>query len=270
MNKLSNSTCNNCGKHGHQFHQCKLPITSYGIIVCRPSTEGIQFLMICRKDTFGYVDLIRGKYSPYNMEQIQNCINEMSQQEKSRLLQYPFDVLWKKMWGEPINSNQYRNEEAVSVKKFETIKSGVTINNNVITLNDLIQNSTTSWSEPEWEFPKGRRNYQEKDLDCALREFEEETGYSSKNISIIENIVPFEEMFIGSNHKSYKHKYFLAYTNNTIDNLQNYQKTEVSKVEWKTIDECLNSIRPYHLEKKKIIININNMLKNYSLCYSTQ
>ena len=24
--------CNNCGKQGHQYHQCKLPITSYGII----------------------------------------------------------------------------------------------------------------------------------------------------------------------------------------------------------------------------------------------
>ena len=78
---------------------------------------------------------------------------------------------------------------------------------------DLVNNSSTSWTETEWEFPKGRRNYKEKDLECALREFEEETGILSSKLSVIENVLPFEEIFIGSNHKSYKHKYFLAYAN---------------------------------------------------------
>jgi 8-oxo-dGTP pyrophosphatase MutT (NUDIX family) len=260
----NNNLCNNCGKHGHLFHQCKLPITSYGIILSRSSGEGLQFLMIRRKDSFGYIDFIRGKYSPYNIDQVQNCINEMSLQEKERLLSDPFDKLWKMMWGET-SGIQYRNEESVSLKKFETIKAGVLVNNVLVTLSDLIKNSQSTWNETEWEFPKGRRNYQEKDLDCALREFEEETGYSQKDIIIIENILPFEEIFIGSNHKSYKHKYFLAYMNDTIDNLQNYQKTEVSKLEWKTIDECLQSIRPYNLEKKKLIKNVSKILQDYRL-----
>ena len=128
-----------------------------------------------------------------------------------------------------------------------------------------MENSHTQWMETEWEFPKGRRNFQEKDIDCALREFEEETGLAKKDITIIENLMPFEEIFLGSNHKSYKHKYFLAYTDKTDDILQNYQKTEVSKLEWKTLDECLESIRPYHLEKKQLIININKVLQEYRL-----
>lgn len=260
----NNNLCNNCGKHGHLFHQCKLPITSYGIILSRSSDKGLQFLMIRRKDSFGYIDFIRGKYSPYNIDQVQNCVNEMSLQEKERLLYEPFDKLWKMMWGETSNV-QYRNEEVISSKKFETIKAGVVINNDVISLEDLIKNSKSTWNETEWEFPKGRRNYQEKDLDCAIREFEEETGYSQKDVIIIENILPFEEIFIGSNHKSYKHKYFLAYMNDTIDNLQNFQKTEVSKLEWKTIDECLQSIRPYNLEKKKLIKNVSKILEEYRL-----
>jgi 8-oxo-dGTP pyrophosphatase MutT (NUDIX family) len=80
--------------------------------------------------------------------------------------------------------------------------------------------------------------------------FEEETGISSSKIKIIENVLPFEEIFIGTNHKSYKHKYFLAYMNETDEYLDNFQVTEVSKLEWKTIDECLESIRPYNLEKR--------------------
>ena len=109
MNKNTN-TCNNCGKQGHSFHQCKLPITSYGVIVFRPSLDGLQFLMIRRKDSFGYIDFIRGKYSPYNIYQIQNIVNEMSLTEKQRILTEPFEDLWKTMWGETTNS-QYKNEE---------------------------------------------------------------------------------------------------------------------------------------------------------------
>jgi 8-oxo-dGTP pyrophosphatase MutT (NUDIX family) len=198
--------------------------------------------------------------------QLQNIINEMSINEKEEILSESFDNLWKNMWGN-ISSLQYRSEESASNKKFDLIKSGVIVDDVKITLKDIIEKSSTKWKETEWEFPKGRRNYQEKDLDCALREFEEETGIPKTNINIIENVIPFEEIFIGTNHKSYKHKYFLAYykENGREDNLENYQKSEVSKLEWKTIDECLESIRPYSLEKKKLITNINKVLQEYRL-----
>ena len=79
--------------------------------------------------------------------------------------------------------------------------------------------------------------------------------------------MPFEETFIGSNHKSYKHKYFLAYLDckNNKDLLNNYQKTEVSKMEWKNIEECLKSIRPYHLEKKELVKKIFKVIEKYRL-----
>jgi len=103
---------------------------------------------------------------------------------------------------------------------------------------------------------------------CALREFEEETGISNKHIKVIENIVPYEEMFIGSNHKSYKHKYFLGFMEYNLNNdeLTKYQESEVSKMEWKTLEECLESIRPYNLDKRRLIININKVLKEYRFC----
>lgn len=284
IQKNCNNICNNCGKQGHSFHQCKNPITSYGIILFRfkniplkeeveeveevKEEKEIEYLMIRRKDSFGYIDFIRGKYSPQNVDHIQEIINEMSISEKERILMYPFNELWDKMWGN-ISNIQYKNEEIISSKKFEIIKNGIIINDKIVTLKDIVNNSNTNWNETEWEFPKGRRNYQEKDVDCALREFEEETGISFKNITIIDNILPFEEIFIGTNHKSYKHKYFLAYANNEngneIDNLYNYQLTEVSKLDWKNINKCLECIRPYNLEKKQLIININKVLQEYRL-----
>jgi len=275
LQKISNNICNNCGKQGHSFHQCKNPITSYGIILFRFNkniqniykANNIEYLMIRRKDSFGYIDFVRGKYSPSNIEHIQQIVNEMSISEKERIISLPFNLLWEQMWGN-VSNIQYKNEEVSSAKKYEIIKNGVLIDDILIKLEDIVKKSNTKWFETEWEFPKGRRNYQEKDLDCALREFEEETGISSKSISVIENLLPFEELFIGTNHKSYKHKYFLAYMNEyneNQNNLFNYQLTEVSKLDWKTIDKCLESIRPYNLEKKQLIININKVLQEYRL-----
>ena len=266
MNK--SISCNNCLKQGHLFHNCKLPITSYGIILFRNNPElGIQYLMIRRKDSFGYIDFIRGKYTYNNIEHLQKIINEMSVEEKNRINCENFETLWKLLWGEN-NKPQYRNDEIIAIKKFENIKNGITINNNLLTLCDLINNSNTQWKETEWEFPKGRRNLQENDLNCALREFEEETGFLQTNITIIENLIPFEEIYIGSNHKSYKHKYFLAHIDEIFCNdslMENFQKTEVSKLEWKTINNCMESIRPYNLEKKRVIQNIHKVLNEYKL-----
>lgn len=263
MNK-NNNICNNCGKQGHLFHQCKLPITSYGIIVFRKNADNeLEYLMIRRKNSFGYVDFIRGKYIQHNIEHLQGVFDEMSQTEKDDIVSNSFDELWLKMWGET-NNNQYKSEEYASLKKFEALKNGITINDKTITLEYLAKNSTTHWKETEWEFPKGRRNFQERDLECALREFEEETGYSRNDLSIIENLMPFEEIFVGSNHKAYKHKYFLCYMKNNVCS-NNYQVSEVSKMEWKTLEDCLDSIRPYNLEKKQLILNINKVLQEYRL-----
>jgi len=279
MNK-NITLCNNCGKQGHYLYQCKLPITSYGVIVfardnnSEKETVDYKYLMLRRKDSFGYIDFIRGKYSPFNVYQIQNIINEMSNDEKKSILEKPFDELWKNMWldcfSSTSNNNQYKNEEIVSSKKMELITTGITVNNGeVVKLEDIVNKSNTFWSETEWEFPKGRRNMKEKDLDCALREFEEETGISSNKLIIVENVLPFEEVFIGTNHKSYKHKYYLAFMKNDATNdelyLNKYQPSEVSKLEWKTLTECLESIRPYNVEKRDLIINIDNVLHQYKL-----
>jgi len=267
MNK--NNLCNNCGKQGHQFHQCKLPITSFGLIAFTSSDKGIKYLMIRRKDSFGYIDFIRGKYVLNNLDHLQSIFNEMSIDERMKILNTSFDMIWREMWGKDSYelSSQYRIEEQHSRKKFESLKEGIPIGKNgeIINLEILINESKTRWTETEWEFSKGRRNYQEKEIECALREFEEETGINKTKINVIDNILPFEEIFVGSNHKSYKHKYFLGFIENVDFDLNDYQHTEVSKVEWKTLEECIESIRPYHIEKKQLICNINKALKEYRL-----
>jgi hypothetical protein len=45
----------------------------------------IKFLMIQRKQTMAYVDILRGKYNEFNKEQINILLNEMTTSEIKRL-----------------------------------------------------------------------------------------------------------------------------------------------------------------------------------------
>ncbi len=79
------------------------------------------------------------------------------------------------------------------------------------------------------------------------------------------DLVPYEEIFTGSNLKSYKHKYFLGYINENVELNNNYQKTEVCDVKWLSYDNCISTIRPYNIEKKNILKKINSVLQKYRL-----
>ena len=259
--------CNNCGKQGHLYHRCKKPISSIGIIAFRKSKKDptkFEYLMICRKDSLGYVDFMRGKYPLFNKFYIKNIIDEMTIEEKNKLLTNNFKKLWELLWGNFIGC-QYRGEEKMSNEKFTKISNGICTKNDKFNLHELITNSKTNWDQPEWGFPKGRRNYQENDMNCALREFQEETGYLKTQLNIIQNLMPFEEIFTGSNMKSYKHKYFIGYMKSNSKQINEFQKCEVSDLKWVTLDECLKMIRPYNLEKKEVIINIDKVLHKYRL-----
>jgi 8-oxo-dGTP pyrophosphatase MutT (NUDIX family) len=267
----SNNFCNNCGKYGHMFHQCKQPITSIGILAFRKGlNNNIEFLMIRRKNSLGFFDFMSGKYPLYNRNYLKNIIDEMTNEEKRLVVEYDFDQLWEHIWGKHTGI-QYRCEEKISKEKCISLKFGINVNNQEYNLQSLVNESNTTWDEPEWGFPKGRRNYQEKDLQCAIREFEEETGYTKDQMNIIQNVLPYEEIFTGSNYKSYKHKYYLANMNDTVyitdtDNSQeDYQNSEISKMKWCSFEEACNLIRPYNLEKIKILELVNTILTQYRL-----
>ena len=199
MNKSFNQFCNNCGKNGHSYNQCTKPITSLGIIAFHKTPDNFKYLLICRKDSLGYVEFIRGKYPLYNKEYIQNIINEMTIMEKNNLLTKTFKrIMERELWGDFYGS-QYKTEEKTSYEKFNQIKEGIHLfDDSFFNIESLIKNSNTNWIEPEWGFPKGRRNYQETDIQAATREFTEETGFNKNNISIVKNLIPFDEIFTGS------------------------------------------------------------------------
>ena len=192
--------CNNCGKQGHSFHQCKTPITSIGAVIYRINKNELEYLMIRRKDTLGYIDFMRGKYSVHNKYYIMNMFKQMTQIEKEKIRMGDFNKLWKEIWGEQTTLNKYKTEEFISREKFNNLINGILIKDDYYTLSSLIDDSYKSaqdnWDEPEWGFPKGRRNYLEKDFDCAIRECCEETGFDASKMKYVKTFYHMKKFLV--------------------------------------------------------------------------
>ena len=66
-------------------------------------------------------------------------------------------------------------------------------------------------------------------------------------------------------------KYYLMYMdyNESLNvNENSFQKSEVSGMEWKTYENCMSDIRPYNLEKKKMLENIHNCLNSVAFLWN--
>ena len=95
--------CNNCGYSGHYFNQCNKPIISNGVIAFKKIDNVLHLLMICRKDSLGFVDFMRGKYPLNDGDYLKNIISEMTVSEKEKLLTRDFESLWKELWSSDEN-----------------------------------------------------------------------------------------------------------------------------------------------------------------------
>jgi 8-oxo-dGTP pyrophosphatase MutT (NUDIX family) len=261
-------SCVNCGKRGHITHGCNQPITSYGLILLdlltTPGTP--RFLMICRKDSFGFIDLVRGKYSPSSVTQVQAICDSMTVDERAFVRCHTFPELLQRLWG-PQSTRSGKSAEQAAEVKFEQIRHGIKVKSGAtVSLDQLLDEVSTDWRDPEWEFPKGRRNPGERDFECAVREFHEETGLLAADVDLITNLQPVAVTF-SANKKQYTYKYFLAIAPNAdaLD-LTRFQVEEVSQLEWKSAAECVDSLRS-HDEKKELVEKIASVVRHYQFIY---
>jgi 8-oxo-dGTP pyrophosphatase MutT (NUDIX family) len=271
-----NQHCTNCGLGGHVFRNCLSPVTSYGLIAIRymndvvgnslysksttisNSNDSIQFLLIQRKDSLAFVEFIRGKYNPYEEEYLGRLLRGMTQKEQGAILSKTFDELWQSVWGESSSVKSHKNDYDSSEKKFSIICDR---------LPELIESNKSKWVEPEWGFPKGRRNPHETDINCAIREFQEETGLKRTDFTVIQNTYPISETFFGSNQVHYCHKYYIAICNKSVEvemNMDNpHMAREIGAIEWCSLDEAISKIRPDNVEKREILLKAGKIMRNF-------
>lgn len=286
-------SCTNCGDYGHSFRQCLSPITSYGMILFRvrdgwnqaqallqntTSINGldtiqsnIEYLLIQRRDSLGFVEIMRGKYKLQDVEYIKRQLLGTIQAEREKLLSMSFEDLWCGLWGiSPDQQGQsYKSEKEMSRVKLEALRTGYVHeeSHETISLKSLLDVLPCKWETPEWGFPKGRRDYRESDFQCAVREVKEETGLIDKDICPIRNLNPIQESFFGSNHIHYCHKYFIAYVHSQkeiqMDRANEHMSREVGNISWYSLDEALRTIRADNVEKREILLKASSLLRNF-------
>ena len=255
-------TCRNCGINGHLYKDCVRPIMSFGVICYKIDNGIIKYLMIQRKDSLSFMEFIRGKYNPHDIRYLKKLLNSMTSNERQLLRTKSFDEIWVYAWYQNNTTHIKQTAEYIDSKqKFDTL-----FVTNI--LKRLLENSFTANIEQEWGFPKGRRKLKERDFDCAVREFCEETRLKSDDIEILDQVVPFEEIFFGTNNILYKHTYYLAKMksidkNVIIDYNCVEQMREVRALKWYTYEDTINHIKKHNVERQKIIENANNIILDF-------
>ena len=287
---FNHRTCTNCGGYGHSFRQCIAPVTSHGVIVFRVTESWnparviaenesaitgfenagqIQFLLIQRRDSLGFVELMRGKYQLDDYDYITTQLKGMTKVERERFLTFTFTDLWNALWGVDHSNIHYKAEKEVSRQKFEHLREHGIVDSqgNRYTVSQMFEKLGPGWDTPEWGFPKGRRDQNETERACALREMWEETGLAKENVRVIENCEPISETFFGSNHIHYCHKYIMANVDESVnvvyDETNTHMKREIGSLGWFTLEEALDKIRPENVEKKEVLLRARSLLRNY-------
>jgi 8-oxo-dGTP pyrophosphatase MutT (NUDIX family) len=249
------SACSNCGKAGHFFRECREPITSLGILAFRRKEAGTEWLLIRRRVSIGFIEIMRGKYELRDVPGIQTLVDQATIDERQMLVSMGFADLWRDLWNGPA-SRRYQAEYDQSKAKFDVLRSrGV--------LASCCEASVTAWTEPEWGFPKGRRSSTETELACALRETLEETGVRKSELRILPG-PPLLEEYSGSNGIRYRHRYWLAEAPATLevrmDETNVDQRREISDVRWCSLNAAQALIRPYNAEKRAVLETASKML----------
>src|SRR5271170_286482 len=187
----------------------------------------------------------------------------MIREEIDLIVKHSFEELWNKTWPNP--SNKYPKEYLDAKEKFEKLKLDHK-DPNIKSLDYYVKNTIPTHTFAEWGFPKGRRNNHETDIMCAIREFKEETNFKDGDYLILDKITPIKERLMGTDGICYKHIYYTAIsTTNKVPEVELDNKTqssEIGDIGWFTYEEAIKLIRPYHIDRIKIVTQLFNYIIN--------
>lgn len=248
--------------------------SSAGIACCRYNNSRMcyEIIMIRKRCTYSYITFILGCYSAKSDDDswVRDLFKQMTTAEKLDILSLKFEQMWYRMCltvynytdvnGPRVSKsdiNSYMKKKA----KFESCFAG----DGGRKLRTLMNN--TSCGALLWEIPKGRKSKNEMTIDCAIREFREESGVPKYKYTIIPYISPISESHSNMNI-TYETRYFVADADPSVQARLNFnsgsQTHEVDDVAWMGLDDIRN-IDPHGSNGRlyRSIKRIFNIYKRY-------
>jgi ADP-ribose pyrophosphatase YjhB (NUDIX family) len=253
--------------------------------------------LIKKRYCYGLFSFVMGKYKKNDEKYQMYLLNNMSFAEKIDLISMQFNQPWYRVWLN--NPEKYYNiADVYKSSKYYTTPIKELFSNNEIyklynekkakfesnwggdggkKLRSLIQRSTDS--EILWEIPKGGKDRisRETDIECAIREFEEETGIKYNSYNLLYNVKPVIDSYVddGINYQSI---YYLAMPKNDkccvnpyIDFKNFDQISEIEQIKWVSGAEIkfLTLSASSHNKITNLFKEITNKFKFYNKLIST-
>lgn len=259
--------CLNCNKKGHTYKICRFPTNSYGCVIFKKSSDGlIRYLMIQRRYTPIYVELLRGKYKQ-DQEYLVELVKDLPYTERNYILKHDFDYLWENLWSWSGSNEQIQcivDEYKQCKDMFNHLKNAPL---GQMSWESLFNEYPATRIEPEWEFPKGRRNSNESDQQCAIREAMEETTLNKSDYQLYRHVKPFQEKFTGENQIRYCNSYYLGKLVNHSRCIyynpnHKQQNKEVRKIGWFSDEEIKTIVRDIQDYRLTMFNDINKLVNN--------
>jgi 8-oxo-dGTP pyrophosphatase MutT (NUDIX family) len=236
---------------------------SYGVACCRfnPKTNKVEVLMIHKRTTFSFVEFAFGRYKRADDHRILYLFDRMTSDEKLDIWSMDFGRMWYRIW--LVNPESIYTPESLKLppdkyEKYTGCKNYFQSNFLIDSgkrLRELLSKSSTT--ETLWELPKGRLMHpQEKPLNCAIREFSEETGIPFSEYDLLS-----DEPYTCSTQNGkirYQNHYYLGLIHSDssfhspyklrLDYNNAQQISEVIGIQWMDLDKIrtIDSTNKFH------------------------
>lgn len=245
-------------KTRYMYNRKSTKISHRLILYCKEEGE-LKFLIQQRRDTFEYIDIIQGTWTDLN--QLQRYFFLISNDERERIDRYKnsFEELWEDLHVNKHTKTYIENFDAAK-KKFESIIHLIPIY--------LQKSSEHKTCDPPWVFPGGRKNSNsETNINCAIRETEEETRIPREEYTIVPpEEFNYVEKVQGTNGQFYVSYYYIAEVKSGIipERMDlpgmirdSTLSSEVEEVRWLTFDNACEFLTP---KRKKILNSVINFI----------
>lgn len=235
---------------------------SSGIICCKDFGTEFRAMMVRKRYTYTYSDFVHGFWANKDSELLK-LFNGMTMEEKKDIYSMSFRTMWNRIWGGKL-THYYGMCET---KFFELVTPDTGKR-----LRRLIAESVNG--ETLWEAPKGRKkNAAENDLQCARREFEEETGLDKDDYKVY----PQSKVVIDyvDNGVRYINRYYIAYMASDkkvrIDLTNTDQCAELSDIRWMSLADIarVDRLSRFYFKVKSSFNYIKNLNSSYHTPWSS-
>lgn len=185
-------------KYKKKIPQSQIPIIKYrysvGIALCRYNRKkhNIELVIVKKRVTYWYATFILGLYGPYDYSRIIYILSRMTPEEKLVILTLDFEAMWNHMWQTHNKNPKFNKRKKIAdYDYFKTCK--MKFEKLIVDSGDKLRRMIADSRNNTliWEIPKGRKQYiHENNVECAVREFEEETGIKKSAYTFVSDIKP--------------------------------------------------------------------------------